>query len=136
MGVVCTHVGHIMAGHALKADPDICLDIAQQVAKMDGAIGKWKGIGDEYSASFQSVAWPGVISKNKARMIPTLLFSNNSRAGISRCIQGAGLRHSARHRVPSCSSYRNYPLVLEITKVSSLNQRPPCLFSILAVAFR
>ena len=46
-GVVGTDVMHRVAAHALKAHPDVRLDIAHQVTEVDVAVGVGQGVGDE-----------------------------------------------------------------------------------------
>src|SRR6056300_327826 len=47
MGIVSTDIGNLVASHALKAHPDISLDITQQMTQVDRTIGKGQGVCDE-----------------------------------------------------------------------------------------
>jgi hypothetical protein len=50
VGVVCAHVMHRIAAHALVTHPDVGLDVAHQVAEVDVAVGVGQGVGDENRA--------------------------------------------------------------------------------------
>jgi len=45
--VVGTDVPALVAGHLLEAHPDVGLDVFDQVAEVDGAVGVGQGGGDE-----------------------------------------------------------------------------------------
>ena len=47
VSVVGTHINTVVPTEFLKADPDIGLDIFDQVPQMDGAVGVGQGTGDE-----------------------------------------------------------------------------------------
>lgn len=47
VGVVGADVDALVAAHFLEADPHVCLDVLEHMAKMDGSIGIGQGAGDE-----------------------------------------------------------------------------------------
>ena len=47
MGIVGTDIGYFIAKHALETNPDIRLDITQQVSKVYRPIGKGEGVGNK-----------------------------------------------------------------------------------------
>jgi hypothetical protein len=47
VGIVGADIVHRVPLHALEAHPDVCLDVAEQVAEMDGTVGVGQGVGDE-----------------------------------------------------------------------------------------
>ena len=56
MGIVATDVEDVVADEFLEADPDIGLDIFDEVADVDGAVGVRQRRGDE-DVSFWGRAW-------------------------------------------------------------------------------
>ena len=46
MRIVGTDEVHLMPAHLLKAHPDVCLYMLEQMAKMDRSIGGWQCTGD------------------------------------------------------------------------------------------
>ncbi len=47
VGIVRADVDHQMAAHPLKAHPDVCLDVLQQVTDVNGAVCVGQGAGDQ-----------------------------------------------------------------------------------------
>ena len=47
VGVIGADIDHCMALHALKPDPDVSLDVFDQVPKVNGAVGVGQGRGDQ-----------------------------------------------------------------------------------------
>ena len=50
VGIVSADIGALLATELLEANPDVGLDVFQQMAEMNGAIGVGKGTGDQYLA--------------------------------------------------------------------------------------
>ena len=50
VGIVSADIGALLATELLEANPDVGLDVFQQMAEMNGAIGIGKGTGDQYLA--------------------------------------------------------------------------------------
>ncbi len=50
VGIVSADIGALLATQFLEANPDVGLDVFQQMAQMNGAIGVGKGTGDQYLA--------------------------------------------------------------------------------------
>ena len=50
VGVVCAHVPALVTTQPLKAHPDVGLDVLNEVADMDRAVGVGQGAGDENAA--------------------------------------------------------------------------------------
>lgn len=55
VGVVGAHVVHLVALHFLKANPDVGLNVFDQVAQVNGAVGIGQGGGNKNSASHDVV---------------------------------------------------------------------------------
>ena len=45
VGIVGTYIGALMTALLLETNPDICLDVFHQMAKMDRAISVWESTG-------------------------------------------------------------------------------------------
>ena len=124
VGVVGADEVHRVAGHALRAHPDVGLDVADQVAR--GAAARWRRAGRRKRqlaghGGPARVKQPAIIARRACRS-PT----QASRTGMQLAKCGAGLRHHGRPSAARGTTAIAAPCCQRIQVCVRPSSRSPC----------